>query len=121
MANLKGLSFPLKINKRGGFGVSTGVEKIKDNLKALILTGLGERVMNPSVGSMGYAHLFNNLGYSELSILKHRIRTGIEAGESRVTVLDLDIQQPNQEGELLIHMTFRIDSSNEFEDLTFYL
>ena len=121
MANLSGLSFPIKISSRGGFSTSSGVDKIKENIKALIFTGLGERVMNPSIGSLGYTYLFNNLTINEVSLLKHTIRMGIEEGESRVTVLDLEIVQPDQEGQLFIDMNFRIDSSNEFENLTFYL
>lgn len=121
MPILKGFSFPLTFNKRGSFSLTEGVDKIKENISAIILTALGERVMNPSVGSLGYREMFRNVGSAELSLLKHRLRLGIEAGEGRVTVLDIDISQPTQEGQLVVDLSFKIDTSNEFENLVIYL
>lgn len=121
MPLLKGLSFPLMFNKRGSLSTTTGVDKIKENIKAIVLTSMGERLMNPGVGSLGYKELFRNIDPMESSMLKHQIRLGVEAGESRVTVLDVDVQQPDLDGQLLVNMTFKIDTSNEFENLTFYL
>ena len=121
MPRLKGLSFPLQFNKRGSLSVTTGVDKIKENIRAIVLTSVGERVMNPHIGSVGYQYLFRNLETSEKSILKHQIREGIERGEGRITVLVVNVDQPDQEGQLQISMEFRIDTSNEFENLTFFV
>lgn len=121
MPLLKGLSFPLKFNKRGSLSTTTSVDKIKENIKALILTAAGERLMSPRLGTVGYEHLFRNIDPLEIGLIKHQIRMGVEAGESRVTVVDVEVAQPEVDGQLQIHMTFKIDTSNEFENLTFYL
>jgi len=121
MPILKGLSFPLTFSRRGALSTSTGVDKIKENIKAIVLTSLGDRLMNPHIGSVGYHYLFRSIEESERSFLKHQIRQGVESGEGRVTVLDVVVEQPNREGELLISMEFKIDTSNEFENITFYI
>jgi len=121
MPLLKGLSFPLRFNSRGSLRTSEGVDKIKENIRAIVLTSIGERLMNPSVGSLGHQALFRNLDFSESQLLKHRIRMGVEAGESRVSVLDVELAQPDIDGQLIVNMTIKLDTSTEFENLTFYL
>ena len=71
MAILKGLSFPLKFSSRGSFATTSGMDKIKENIRALVLTSVGERVMNPNIGTMD--------------------------------------------------VSFKIDTSNEYENLVFYI
>lgn len=121
MAKLKGLSFPLKFSPRGSLSTSEGIDKVKENIKAIVLTAVNERVMNPSIGAMGYEYLMRNLTPQETSILKHELRLGIEAGEGRVVVLDINISQPELDGQLQISLTFKLDSSTEYEDLTFFV
>jgi len=119
MAKLKGLTFPLKFSPRGSLSTTEGVDKIKENIKAIVLTAINERVMNPGVGAMGYEYLMRNLTSQEASVLKHQLRLGIEAGESRIVVLDINLSKPEQDGQLLVTLTFKLDSSTEYEDLTF--
>lgn len=121
MAKLKGLSFPLKFSPIGSLSTSEGIEKIKENIQAIVLTAVNERVMNPSIGAMGYEYLMRNLQEPEVSFLKHELRLGIESGESRVVVLDINIDQPELDGKLLISLNFKLDNSNEYEDLTFFV
>ena len=85
---VKGISFPLEITSRGGFKRSLGVEKIKENVKNLVLTSLGERVMNPGIGTLGYMYLFRNMSYEERQLLQNQVAQGIERGEERVFVLN---------------------------------
>lgn len=121
MSKLKGLSFPIKFSPRGSLSTTTGIDKIKENIKAIVLTALNERVMNPGIGAMGYQYLMRNLTDQERSILKHEMRLGIEAGESRIVVLDIKIDQPSIDGKLLISLTFKLDNSTEYEDLSFFV
>lgn len=121
MATLKGLSFPLRFSGRGSFATSTGGDKIKENIKAIVLTSVGERVMNPKIGTMGLTHVFQNMSEGQISLLKHHIKLGIETGESRVTVVDLNITQDTPDGLLLVELTFKVNTQTEFENLAFNL
>ena len=119
MASLKGLSFPLKFSGRGSLSTTTGVDKIKENIKAIVLTSLGERFMNPSVGTMGISSVFQNMSDGQESLLKHHIKLGVETGESRVSILDLTLKQDTPDGVLLVDMVFKINTETEYETLTF--
>ena len=121
MPALKGLSFPLKFTPRGSLGTSDGVDKIKENIKAIALTSVGERLMNPTVGTLGYTHLFRNRDSGQASLIKHQLRLGIEAGEDRVTILDINITQPQRDGQLKVDLSFQINTSTEFDNLTFFI
>lgn len=119
MANLKGLSFPLKFSGRGSLSTTTGVDKIKENIKAIVLTSVGERVMNPAIGTMGVNSIFQNMEEGQKSLLKHHIKLGIETGESRVSILDLTLKQDAPDGVLLVDMVFKINTDTEYQNLTF--
>ena len=121
MAILKGLSFPLNFSSRGSFSTTSGMDKIKENIRALVLTSVGERVMNPNIGTMGKSHVFRNIDAQRLSLMKHHIKTGIELGDRRGVVLDLQLSQTDQDGKVLVDVSFKIDTSNEYENLVFYI
>lgn len=117
MATLKGLSFPLRFTKRGALAVTTGIDKIKENIRAIVLTTVGERLMRPNVGTLGQTVVFQNMDEGQISTLSFHLKSGIELGESRVIVLDLDISQQDQDGRLVVNIMFKLDTQTEYEDL----
>jgi len=121
MAIINGLSFPLKINSRGGFSQSVGVEKIKENIKALILTSVGDRVMNPSIGTLGYMYLFRNMSFEERSLLETQIASSIERVETRVVITEVNIFDVSEKGELKIVVEFRVDQYEDNYDVSVIL
>ena len=121
MTSLKGLSFPVKFTPRGSLQVTEGLDKIKENIKAIASTSVGERVMNPTIGTLGYTQLFRNMDDSSISLIKYYMRTGIEAGEDRVTITDVQVDQPTKDGMLHVSISFRVETTNEFDNLTFYI
>ena len=118
MADIKGFSFPFQFTPRGGVAESTNLEKVKANLNALILTATGERLMRPNVGTMGDRLLYSNMSTAETIMMKHNIKSGIEAGESRVVVVDIAISTPDENGKTLIDVTFLLNGSYEEHLLT---
>lgn len=118
MADIKGFSFPFQFSPRGGVAESSNLDKIKANLNALILTSAGERLMRPNVGTMGDRLLYSNMTTAEIVMMKHNIKSGIEAGESRVVVVDLSITTADENGKALIDVTFLLNGSYEEHLLT---
>lgn len=121
MAELKGLSFPIRFGARGSLTTTTGSDKIKENIKAIVLTSVGERVMNPTVGTHSYEYVFRNMTEQQQSLLKHQLRLGIEAGETRVTVMDIEVAQKDRGGQFLLNITFKLDTETEFENLVVFV
>ncbi len=121
MANLNGLSFPLRVGPRGSFITTNSIEKIKDNLKAIILTKYGERLMSPSFGSLGYLYLFKNFNPQVTEAVRATLIRGIEASDKRITVVSLDIFPPNKDGLLEISLRFRLSNYTEFQDTSVFI
>lgn len=118
MAELKGFAFPFRLSARGGVVEKSGVDKIKDNLSAIVLTSIGERLMSPNVGTFGYQRMFKNMSTQDIGILKYDLRRGIENGEGRVTVTDLQITTPNDYGHCLVKVEFILNSTYEQYEIT---
>ena len=107
MATLKGLSFPLRFTKRGALAVTTGIDKIKENIRAIVLTTVGERLMRPNVGTLGQTAVFQNMDEGQISTLSFHLKSG----------MDLDISQQDQDGRLVVNIMFKLDTQTEYEDL----
>jgi len=121
MANLHGLSFPLRFSPRGSLSTSSGIDKIKDNIKSIVYTSYGERLMMPNFGSVGYLNLFRNTNTQSIERLKQQISSSIEVSDNRIIVLNLNISPTDVDGRLNIDMTFKLDNYNEYHDLSILL
>jgi phage baseplate assembly protein W len=121
MAELNGLSFPLRFSSLGSLATTKGVDKVKENIHAIVLTCVGERVMNPNVGTLARNQIFRNIDEDMLSTLTHHLRTGIEAGDQRVIVLDVNIERTDKDGKLLVDVMFKLDSQSEYDNVVVYL
>lgn len=118
MAELKGFAFPFRLSGRGGVVEKSGVDKVKDNMSAIVLTSIGERLMSPNIGTYGYERLFKNLSERDIGIIKYDLRRGIENGESRVTVTDIDVTTPNEYGHCLVRIDFTLNATFEQYSIT---
>jgi len=119
MPKINGLSFPLRVGPRGSFLNSEGINKVKDNLKAIVLTHMGERLMSPNFGSVGYQMLFKN--YNGASNIESELIAGIENSDKRIIIVSLDIIRPKEDGKLIINMTYKLDNYTEIQDLSVQL
>lgn len=118
MAELRGFAFPFRLGSQGGVVEKSGIEKVKDNLSAIVMTSVGERLLSPNVGTYGYERLFKNMTAQDLGIVKHDIRRGLEGGESRVTVTNVDVTQPNEYGHCIVKVDFLLNETFEQFSIT---
>lgn len=72
-----GLQFPFKDNKRGYFSKTQGVELVRSNLKQLLGTERGERVMLPNFGVSLRKYLFEPLDQTTFQSIQSEILTSI--------------------------------------------
>lgn len=84
-----GFQFPLKDNKRGYFSKQTGIELVKNNLKQLLRTERGERVMLPNYGVSLKKYLFEPLDKLTFQSLQSEILTSISNYMPNIEVLKL--------------------------------
>tara|TARA_R110000824_G_scaffold252822_1_gene441611 strand:- start:1902 stop:2270 length:369 start_codon:yes stop_codon:yes gene_type:complete len=107
MASLS-VALPLQLDSSDGFRMNKGFRKmIKQNLKMLLLTAPGERVMEPSFGVGVRNYLFLNFSEDVPMKIETKIREQIGIYMPAVKVIDVlfDVSQSdtNQLGIMLVY------------------
>tara|TARA_R110000765_G_scaffold149464_2_gene252111 strand:+ start:2569 stop:3012 length:444 start_codon:yes stop_codon:yes gene_type:complete len=88
-----GLKFPLPVTPGDGgfFSQSMDKEVVAQNLKQLLLTSKGERLMYPSFGTNLRAALFEPITAVLISELQADIKNAVRAYEPRVVIRDVSV------------------------------
>ncbi|MAH44368.1 hypothetical protein CMI37_00970 [Candidatus Pacearchaeota archaeon] len=85
-----GVALPVTRNDVNGYTVIDDFKTlIKQNLKMLILTAPGERVMTPNFGVGVRNYLFQNVGSEVFSEIENKIREQVKRYLSGVTILQV--------------------------------
>tara|TARA_B100001250_G_C19599936_1_gene700157 strand:- start:329 stop:718 length:390 start_codon:yes stop_codon:yes gene_type:complete len=89
---------PLTRNNQDGYALNkTVLESVKQNVKMVVLTSPGERVMDPEFGVGIRRFLFENANTNTYGELRSRIANQIARYLPFVNILDIDIE-PEQQG-----------------------
>ena len=118
VAPIKGFALPFKFGELGHANRATGREKLKANLRAIIYTAVGERIMLPAFGTVGMEMLFRKLDSPALVLLSGMVREAIGRFEPRVRVLETTTQVDPEGGTLHVTIQYAIRASGQFDDLT---
>jgi phage baseplate assembly protein W len=103
---LRGFAFPFRIDARtGGVAVTEGADrKLQENLKHLLLTRVGERVMVRDYGGGVTDLLHEPINNALMGLARHQITKAILEFEPRV--LPEDIAVIPHEGELYLRVEY---------------
>jgi phage baseplate assembly protein W len=105
MKSIKGPSFPFRIDPRSGkVAMTTGADKLRENLKHLLLTRVGERVMVRQYGGGATQLLHENINDGLVAVARHQLTKAILRYEPRI--LPQDISVIPQGGELYLRITY---------------
>tara|TARA_R110001592_G_scaffold154385_3_gene383330 strand:- start:803 stop:1342 length:540 start_codon:yes stop_codon:yes gene_type:complete len=106
-----------KSSTQGDFTLSyTTLEQAKTNLRNLVLTNKGERVMHPEFGCDIWASLFENITPKLISNMSDRIHKQVSIWLSYINILRVNIDRhPHNENRINIDITFALynDSMNK--------
>jgi phage baseplate assembly protein W len=101
---VSGFSFPFRIDDQGGVASSDGEEKIRENLIHILLTGVGERVMNRDYGG-GLRQLVHDPNNDALwAIIQHQIGKAVTRLEPRALLQSLSLS--GQADTLTVTITY---------------
>ena len=104
-----GVSFPLEITAdNAGYRLADLRETVRFNIKNIMLTNPGERIMLPNFGVGVKQALFERSSYDLLTLLQERILDQLDLYASYITVLELTIN-PIDELSLNIKLKYEID------------
>ncbi len=89
ISTLKGIAFPFQIGTQSFPRSNEGLTTVVDAVKSLLMTGLGEIPMNPTVGTRVYDFIFDTVTPLARARVAQEIRTTIEENEPRMRVLSV--------------------------------
>jgi hypothetical protein len=120
---------PLDLQKNIAIGVSlpfdkpftstyTTKDQIKSNLLNLLLTDIGERVMNPSFGTNLKKFLFSNITDNNLENLKSNILNSIYTYIPEITVIEIVINPDADYNLMELSINYVLNISNTPDQVT---
>jgi uncharacterized protein len=96
--SIKGFAFPFRIDPAtGSIARSAGSEKLKENIKQILLTGVGERVMRRDFGGGVQQALHDPDNAALRAVVQHQIAKAITHLEPRVLLREVVVNQRDRE------------------------
>jgi len=96
-------------------------QSIKQALKNIILTNLGERLFQPNIGSDVYASLFEPNDIIMEENLRFAIQNAIRFHEPRVNLIEVRVTSFGEEDRVAINLIFSIINSIEVQSVNLFL
>jgi uncharacterized protein len=115
-----GWRFPILPDEAGRLAYASGQESIEHCLRALLLTGLGERVMRPDFGTRAPDLVFAPDSVQNLHDLEDSIREAVRLFEPRVELADVRAEvAPGEESRVTVSIVYRVRRTNTRVNLVF--
>lgn len=115
----KGFPFPLKMHD-GEIEAAASAEKIRQSIYVIVMTHQGERVLQPSFGSLIRDYIFELSDETYMNLLCAEIVGSISRWEHRVSNIEakVDISLISQ-GKLIVSVTYIVRATNRPDNLVF--
>jgi len=109
-----GVKLPLSLDSGDGFTMIKDLKSlIKQNLKMLLLTNPGERVMEPLFGVGINQYLFQNFSPNTYSVIDSRIRDQVSIYMPMVTIITISFDDSDEDrNRLAIRLEYSIPIIN---------
>jgi hypothetical protein len=117
-----GITLPIQIGDVAFNQSYTTLEQIKTNIKSLLLTKKGERLMQPQLGSGLQELLFESIDDDLASKIEDIIVSSIETWLPYVIIQQININTKNElkdKNEIDVSISFNISNSTNLETVTF--
>ena len=119
-----GWKFPLQVTPGGQIAQARYEQRIEESIYLILSTARGERVMLPDFGCGIHELVFAPNNAMTRTLIVQTIRESLVRYEPRVDVLDLTVESPPEEPNLLlIRVNYQIRANNALGNLVypFYL
>jgi phage baseplate assembly protein W len=123
MAQFQGFSFPFRKGMASFPEAAQDADLIKQSLVQLILTGRGERIMRPDVGSGAYAFVFENNDLILAQAIQIEVTNVVQKYEPRVILQNVDVQvgdptDASQDSSIVVLVNYVVVSTRQPDQLT---
>ena len=113
-----GVSLPLELDDGDGFEMIKSIKKlIKQNLKMILLTDPGERVMEPKFGVGMKTYLFENYGTGTEAKIDSKIRKQVNTYLPVVSIIDIAFGHADADNNRLAFSIFYAIPELDDQDL----
>lgn len=118
-----GITLPVK-NGEGGFfeQAFTSFEQAKSNLKNLLLTKKGERVMQPNFGTGLHSLLFEQIDDSFEEKIQETITRNVSYWLPYINIKSIDVEMTNElkdQNRVNLSLQFTVGNQIDLQELTF--
>ena len=118
----RGLSFPPRLGRDGGFAWSEGPDNIREAIRVLLLTETGERVRRPDFGGDLRRLLFEPNTAATRRRIRDRIQQTLSTWEPRIVVDSVEVEaDPSNESAALATITYRLVATQASEQVSLRL
>jgi phage baseplate assembly protein W len=117
-----GISLPIQIGGSGFTQTFNTTEQIKSNIKNLLLTQKGERVLQPEFGSGLHEILFDFNNDDIEGKIEDAINEAFEQWLPYVTIADIVVEQTDalkDRNQINISLKFQVNGSVDLNEVTF--
>jgi phage baseplate assembly protein W len=118
-----GWAFPVALDATGGVALVDGVEDVRQSIRIILGTDLGERI-RMDFGSSINAFVFEPISTTTLTLLRARVEEALVRWEPRIRVGRVDASLPDRSaGRVDVSIDYRVRETNTFYNLVypFYL
>jgi uncharacterized protein len=113
-----GLAFPLGVDNRGRIALARDEIDVEQAIGIILSTAPGERPMRPEFGCAVHDCVFERIEADTLARIDRAVRVALDRWEPRIDVEDI-VFETRREGELLVHLRYRLRATNEVRNLIF--
>ncbi len=115
------MAFPPGLNPNGTLRVSKNEESIRQAIRIILSTPLGQRPMRPEFGCGVHKYVFEELNAANLARIREEVREALVRWEPRIVLEKIDVRP--EDGQALVEITYRIRATNHRQNLVwpFYL
>ena len=105
----QGLSFPPRVGADGRLAWSEGEENVRESIRVILLTELGERLLRPDFGCGLRRFLFEPNTVTTRALIREAIGNAIKAREPRVAVEAVTVESDAEDARLVaVEILFRL-------------
>ena len=116
----RGWSFPPQFDRRtADLVMRSDEEDIRESLKILLTTRLGERIIQPEYGCDLTDFIFENLNMTTKTYIRDLVESAILYFEPRIDLEQLDFEVDANEGIVLMHLHYVVRITNSRSNLVF--
>ena len=115
-----GWAFPLRVNASGGIALVRREHELKESIRLILGTALGERPMRPEFGCAVHDYVFAPADATTAGRVAYEVRASLERWEPRIDVIDVEVTiEPADASVFYINLSYAIRGTNDPRNLVF--